>query len=67
MNYVEFALNFILSFQEVSTVIPGIRTAKQVKQNAIDSRKLDASHFDYLQKMGETDWSPILKLMEKQG
>jgi hypothetical protein len=56
-----------LSFHEVSTVIPGIRTSKQVKQNAIDSRKLDASHFDYLQTMAETDWSPILKMMEKQG
>jgi aryl-alcohol dehydrogenase-like predicted oxidoreductase len=61
------ALNFILSLDAISTVIPGIRTKEHVLQNTGATKRLDAIHFKYLQSLAEQDWKPVLELMEKQG
>jgi aryl-alcohol dehydrogenase-like predicted oxidoreductase len=60
------ALSFILSFDTVSTVIPGIRTP----QHAIDNTniiRLDKSDVDHLTELYNSDWKAIVDLMEKQG
>jgi aryl-alcohol dehydrogenase-like predicted oxidoreductase len=63
----EFALDFILAHPQISTVITGIRTPEQVNQNAIESKPLKEGHLLQLQQMFQSDWKPVMELMEKQG
>lgn len=61
------ALSFILSFKEVSTVIPGIRTAQHAIDNTKDIIALENSDVDYLKDLYQSDWKEVVALMEKQG
>jgi len=61
------ALSYILSYPEVSTVIPGIRTSEHVAWNTQHIVTLDPADKWYLQSLYESDWLPIMDLMEKQG
>ena len=61
------ALSFILSFDSVSTVIPGIRTAQHAIDNTKDIIRLDKNDVDHLKELYSTDWKEIVDLMEKQG
>lgn len=63
----QLALSFILSFNEISTVIPGIRTPEHVVQNTEGLRQLKKENTEFLQSLSETDWKHIMELMEKQG
>jgi aryl-alcohol dehydrogenase-like predicted oxidoreductase len=67
LDHVALAMSFILSCKEVSTVIPGIRTAAHVKQNTEGLKALDPQHQQYLLSLANTDWKPVLAVMEKQG
>jgi aryl-alcohol dehydrogenase-like predicted oxidoreductase len=67
LNKTQLALSYILSFEEISTVIPGIRTAEHVVQNTEGLRPLKKEHVDFLQSLSETEWKPVVELMEKQG
>lgn len=60
------ALSYILSFPEVSTVIPGIRTAAQVHRNTGEIKPLAEETKRVLQVLA-ADWEPVVQLMEKQG
>ena len=50
----ELALRFILSFEEISTVIPGTRKVKYAEENAAvsDGRKLSTELLAELKKQG---------------
>jgi aryl-alcohol dehydrogenase-like predicted oxidoreductase len=61
------ALNFILSFSEVSTIIPGIRTAEQALLNTKDIRSLTASERDMITSLYPTVFEPLVKLFRQQG
>ena len=62
----QLAMSFILSYPEISTVIPGIRTKEHVLQNTSGLRALmPANRLRLEQLAGE--WEPIVQLMEKQG
>jgi aryl-alcohol dehydrogenase-like predicted oxidoreductase len=63
----QLALSFILSFKEISTTIPGIRTPDHVVQNTKGLRELKKEDLDWLQSIAQTHWKPIVELMEKQG
>jgi aryl-alcohol dehydrogenase-like predicted oxidoreductase len=67
LSKTELALNFILSFSGISTVITGIRSAEQAKQNNATSQQLDENTVTYLQSLYEKEWKPLMDLMEKQG
>jgi aryl-alcohol dehydrogenase-like predicted oxidoreductase len=60
------ALDYLLSFPEVNTVIPGIRTAEQVQQNTSELKPLTAPAKRLLQSLAK-DWEPVVQLMEQQG
>jgi aryl-alcohol dehydrogenase-like predicted oxidoreductase len=66
INKTSFALSYILSHPEISTVIPGIRNAEQVKMNTIDLRQLDPSLIKQLEHP-EMKWNELVELMERQG
>lgn len=62
----QLALSYILSFSQVSTIIPGIRTAEQVIKNTAGLKTLSTENKRVLRNLS-TDWEPILQLMEQQG
>ena len=61
------ALSFILSFDSVSTVIPGIRTPQHAIDNTTNIIRLDKNDLDQLKELYTSDWKAIVDLMEKQG
>jgi aryl-alcohol dehydrogenase-like predicted oxidoreductase len=66
LNLTQLALSYILSFPEISTIIPGIRTAEQVHQNTYQLKNISAENKDNLQTLSN-EWEPIVKLMQQQG
>lgn len=61
------ALSYVLSFPEVSTVIPGIRTPEQVQLNTQGLVKLSVADRDYLENLAGTDWGEVLDIMRQMG
>jgi len=66
-NKTQLALSYILSYPEVSTVIPGIRTAAQAEANTTGMVKLDKEDIVFIEELGVTDFIPVLKLIQEQG
>lgn len=67
MDPVALAMSFILSCPEVSTVIPGIRTTGQVKQNTAGIRQLSPVNMKKLLALGDQQWKTVVEEMEKLG
>ena len=61
------ALSYILSYDEVSVVIPGIRTPQHVALNTNHLVQLEKADKIHLRKLFETHWQPVMDMMEKQG
>lgn len=61
------ALSYILSYDEVSVVIPGIRTPQHVALNTNHLVQLETADKIHLRKLFETHWQPVMDMMEKQG
>jgi aryl-alcohol dehydrogenase-like predicted oxidoreductase len=61
------ALSFILSFDEVSTVIPGIRTAQHAIDNTKGIVRLDKNDVEMLKGLYEERWKEVVEMMKKQG
>ncbi|MBN1302230.1 MAG: aldo/keto reductase [Melioribacteraceae bacterium] len=62
-----FALSFILTYKNISTVIPGIRTPEQAESNTSDLTVLSDDDFLKIQNLYESNYKTLLDLMEKQG
>jgi aryl-alcohol dehydrogenase-like predicted oxidoreductase len=63
----ELALSYILSYDEVSTVIPGIRTATHAEKNTTGLIKLDKADRDLIEQLGTTSFVPVMDMIQKQG
>jgi aryl-alcohol dehydrogenase-like predicted oxidoreductase len=61
------ALSYILSYPEISVVIPGIRKPDQVAGNTGHLVQLTVQDKNYLASLFESDWQPVMEMMEKQG
>lgn len=61
------ALSYILSYPEVSTVIPGIRTPQHVALNTKHLIELEETDKKHLQQLYETHWQPVMEMIERQG
>lgn len=66
LSKTSLALSFILSFPEISTVIPGIRTAEQVEANTTGIQQLSAENKIYLKQLS-AEWEAVVQLMEQRG
>ncbi len=66
LNLTQLALSYLLSFSQISTIIPGIRTGEQVLQNTEGLKKLSDENKGFLQSLS-IEWEAIVQLMEKQG
>ncbi len=60
-----FSLSFILSFPEISTVIPGIKTPEQALQNTHQLIQLDAEDIELLIQLYHQKFYKLVSLMEK--
>ncbi len=67
INQTSLALSFILSVDGISTVIPGIRTAKQAKENTSGIVQLKKADVDFLSALYESHWKTLVGEMEKKG
>jgi aryl-alcohol dehydrogenase-like predicted oxidoreductase len=63
----QLALSYILSYPEVSTIIPGIRTPSHAISNTTGLVKLDSADLIYLEQLGTTHFIPVMKLIQEQG
>lgn len=63
----QLALSFILSYKEVSTVIPGIRTAEQVGLNTTGLFQLQPEELELIETLGRTDFNALMAIIKKQG
>lgn len=67
VNKTELALSYILSYNEVSTVIPGIRTSDHAEKNTSGLVKLDKTDRDLIERLGNTSFVPVMEMIQKQG
>jgi aryl-alcohol dehydrogenase-like predicted oxidoreductase len=63
----QLAMSYIISYNEVSTVIPGIRTPEQVRSNTSGLVKLSADDTLMIEKEGQGMMATLLSQIEKQG
>jgi aryl-alcohol dehydrogenase-like predicted oxidoreductase len=63
----QLALSYILSYPEVSTIIAGIRTAEQVQLNTTGLFQLDKADMKLIEQLGESDFTSVMDLVQKQG
>jgi aryl-alcohol dehydrogenase-like predicted oxidoreductase len=61
------ALSYILSYDEVSTVIPGIRTPEQVHLNTTALVKLKEEDKKMIESLNQSSFENLLKLIESKG
>lgn len=61
------ALSYILSYGEVSTVIPGIRTPQHAVDNTAGITKLAGEDMMLIEDVFTNDFAAVVGLMEKQG
>ncbi len=61
------ALSYILSYNAVSVVIPGIRTAQHAIDNTSGITQLTAEDIEMIENIFATDFAAVVNLMEKQG
>ncbi len=67
INKTSLALSYILSYDAVSTVIPGIRTPQHVIDNTTHIIKLTKEDISLIETGFKNDFVAVVDMMEKQG
>ena len=67
MNKTQLALSYILSYDEVSTVIPGIRTATHAENNTEGHVRLEKNDRDLIEQLGAGRFLTVMDMIQKQG
>ncbi|HQZ76040.1 MAG TPA: hypothetical protein PLO70_16080, partial [Chitinophagaceae bacterium] len=60
-------LSYVLSYAEVSVIIPGIRTKEHVKGNTSGLFQLESDDMKLIEKMGASQFMPIMDMILRQG
>jgi aryl-alcohol dehydrogenase-like predicted oxidoreductase len=63
----QLALSYILSYTEVSTIIPGIRTREQAEKNTSGLIELEAEDKNLLAGLANTSLSKVMELVQARG
>lgn len=63
----QLAMSYILSYPEVSTIIPGIRTAEQANQNTAGLFKLLPEDNLLIEQLGQGSFIEVMQLIQQQG
>jgi aryl-alcohol dehydrogenase-like predicted oxidoreductase len=67
VNKTELALSYILSYDEVSTVIPGIRTVAHAESNTTGLVRLEEEDRELIERFGTGNFVPVMEMIQKQG
>jgi len=67
MTNTQLALSYVLSYPEVSTIIPGIRTPEHVTGNTKELIRLDDADLEMIEHLGKTSFVSVMELIQKQG
>jgi aryl-alcohol dehydrogenase-like predicted oxidoreductase len=67
VNKTELALSYILSYDEVSTVIPGIRTVDHAESNTSGLVQLEEEDKKLIERLGTSNFVPVMEIIQKQG
>lgn len=67
INKTQLAISYVLSYDEVSTVIPGIRTPQHVASNTQGIVKLDAQDMQLIESLGTTSFAQLMQLIQQKG
>ena len=62
----QLALSYILSYSEVSTVIPGIRTIEQAESNTTGLIQLSIEDMKVIEELGTTDFVGVMDLIREK-
>jgi aryl-alcohol dehydrogenase-like predicted oxidoreductase len=63
----QLALSYLLSYPEVSVIIPGIRTPEQVAGNTSGLFKLEEADMRMIESLGNTSFVPLMEQIKQQG
>jgi aryl-alcohol dehydrogenase-like predicted oxidoreductase len=63
----QLAMSYILTYPEVSTIIPGIRTPAQAIQNTTGLFKLLPEHRLLIEEAGKSSFMNVMQLIQQQG
>lgn len=63
----ELSMSFILSFEEVSTVIPGIKTPEQAEKNTHGIVRLSSEDRNFISSLFESKFQQVLQQMQQHG
>jgi aryl-alcohol dehydrogenase-like predicted oxidoreductase len=66
-NKTQLALSYVLSYPEISVVIPGIRTAAHAEANTSGLVQIDRTDMKLIEQLGATDFVSLMELIQKQG
>jgi aryl-alcohol dehydrogenase-like predicted oxidoreductase len=67
MSKTQLALSYVLSYEEVSTAIPGIRTKEHVAANTSNLVPLERDDRRLIESYGSTKFDSLMNLIERQG
>ena len=63
----ELALSYVLSYSDVSTIIPGIRTPEHVAQNTNNLQTLDEVDVKMIEDLGKSKVLSVMEVIQHQG
>ncbi len=66
-NKTQLALSYLLSFSQVSVIIPGIRTKAQVKDNTSAFFKISTEDMAFINKLGKNELVAVMEMIQQQG
>lgn len=67
INKTQLAISYVLSYPEVSTVIPGIRTKEHVHSNVKGIIQLEPDDISLIESYGSTTLARLMNQIEQQG
>lgn len=67
VNKTQLALSYILSYPEVSTIIPGIRTTKHAEENTKGFVQLSTNDLKMIEELGKAELNLVMEMIQKQG
>jgi len=67
VNKTQLALSYVLSYDEVSTVIPGIRTVAHAESNTAGLVQLEKADRELIEDLGTSSFIPVMEMIQKQG
>jgi len=62
----QLALSYILSYPEISTVIPGIRTAQQAESNTNGFKQLTKEDMKFIEELGNIDFVGLMDIIRQK-